>query len=686
MEGTAPADYALLVISDDNICKYLAKGHDGEKPHPLLCSLSRCVWREAFQNHEHCLGTLIKNLNEKLFANITRDEPPAIPDTVPLRLLSQAVDLLRLQAFSSQYGGLGLLPKGVGCLPPNILLQAVSLILSKNAVLPPSIYLPQGVPVTTVPPSVIQNNPDQQQPLQSQHPPQESQQQMEGDALHPITPPSLESIRCFLPASLESDTSSSTTYRTDGINMEDFSRFAHNLRTMNPLKDLQQLKNEPLSPSLPDTGSSSGEHTNRQSNGSLSDNSVPVISDINTLEQHAQSLLSPGQISDLMNMDFESSVGDLCYPVANDTTSMDCNGNSSSVDYNGLNSAKGINGVNSIDMNTEAFLEQFFHDVSVAASSVPFNPDSLLQNPITESSSKSSELEQTITNNNSREDTYLMGISDQLDIDNDTLAQLLNNNCEAEREEVAPQSPLTCYIESLIPIDDSFSPHEDPNNEMVVDNNSEEHTVSVINNFSNGQHMPEETITSAAIMADNGNIDQQWQSRSPNGADGISVLSNTTSNDTVQLVNPLIPTHPITLLGRTRSPVTELTHTTTCYRTISPLPSPSSPSLASVSSLSTVGGESHFDQTDSPSVAELCEMLGESRVIQNSDFSHLSLSDSEQQELIKASIVIQNTMRRCNYNMREKDAALCIERNYRRYREVNPIIIIIIIIIPGNLR
>lgn len=51
----------------------------------------------------------------------------------------------------------------------------------------------------------------------------------------------------------------------------------------------------------------------------------------------------------------------------------------------------------------------------------------------------------------------------------------------------------------------------------------------------------------------------------------------------------------------------------------------SSPSRGSISSLSTCG-DSYFDQSDPPSVAELCELLGDSQNVQNSDFSHLSLS------------------------------------------------------------
>ena len=59
------------------------------------------------------------------------------------------------------------------------------------------------------------------------------------------------------------------------------------------------------------------------------------------------------------------------------------------------------------------------------------------------------------------------------------------------------------------------------------------------------------------------------------------------------------------------------------YRTSSPIPS--SPSLASVSSHSTLSQpEPPFD--DSPSVAELCELMSESPNVRQSDFSHMTLT------------------------------------------------------------
>ena len=59
------------------------------------------------------------------------------------------------------------------------------------------------------------------------------------------------------------------------------------------------------------------------------------------------------------------------------------------------------------------------------------------------------------------------------------------------------------------------------------------------------------------------------------------------------------------------------------YRTSSPVPS--SPSIASVSSRSTVSTHEFFD-SESPSVLELCEMLSESPNVRHQDFSHMVLT------------------------------------------------------------
>ena len=55
-------------------------------------------------------------------------------------------------------------------------------------------------------------------------------------------------------------------------------------------------------------------------------------------------------------------------------------------------------------------------------------------------------------------------------------------------------------------------------------------------------------------------------------------------------------------------------------------PFPSSSSVESESSHSTLSHDTLFDTMDSPSVAELCEMLGESPNAQHFDFAHMTLT------------------------------------------------------------
>jgi len=107
------------------------------------------------------------------------------------------------------------------------------------------------------------------------------------------------------------------------------------------------------------------------------------------------------------------------------------------------------------------------------------------------------------------------------------------------------------------------------------------------------------------------------------------------------------------------------------YRNASPIPS--SPSVASTSSPSTVSmHEMLFDSKESLSVLELCEMLGETSNVQHRDFSHLTLTDSEQHQLLHAAQTIQNAFRKYKnrrLRAREKHAALLIENYYKRYKE-----------------
>ena len=149
-------------------------------------------------------------------------------------------------------------------------------------------------------------------------------------------------------------------------------------------------------------------------------------------------------------------------------------------------------------------------------------------------------------------------------------------------------------------------------------------------------------------------------------------MSSSTESHNLQFANSLLQQPPHLTPVSSQSPRISPMHIPVHYRSSSPIQSPPSPSQASVSSLSTGGGDS-----ESSLVAELCELMSESPNVQQEDFSHLSLSGPEQQELLQASRVIQKTLRRCKerpnsmVTFKEKNAALLIERSYKRYREVS---------------
>ena len=81
------------------------------------------------------------------------------------------------------------------------------------------------------------------------------------------------------------------------------------------------------------------------------------------------------------------------------------------------------------------------------------------------------------------------------------------------------------------------------------------------------------------------------------------------------------------------------------YRNASPIPS--SPSIASTSSPSTVSmHDMLFDSKESLSVLELCEMLGETSNVQHRDFSHLTLTG---QSILLLPIVVSVDRTLCHY-------------------------------------
>ena len=228
MEGTTPSDLALLAISDENLCKFLLKAPDYNQCKSMLTSLSNWVWLAASKYHHSNQSVFFKLLNDKVFSDLIATErvPPVPPNgTMPLLLINQAMELLKFQAFSSQYGNFSLLPKGPGCLPPGLLLQAASYIINNEkqtpVILPPlTVPVTSHLPLTTMEPTYTYTT--------------------ENEILKP---PTLDSIKSLLPEPLdsESDICPTSTSRVEDFNMQDFSRFAQSLRTMNPLRDLEKL-------------------------------------------------------------------------------------------------------------------------------------------------------------------------------------------------------------------------------------------------------------------------------------------------------------------------------------------------------------------------------------------------------------------------------------------------------------
>lgn len=112
-----------------------------------------------------------------------------------------------------------------------------------------------------------------------------------------------------------------------------------------------------------------------------------------------------------------------------------------------------------------------------------------------------------------------------------------------------------------------------------------------------------------------------------------------------------------------------------CGRDTSSSPFPSSSSVESESTHSNISiHDPIFDTMESPSMAELCEMLGDSQNVGHNDFAHMTLTEDEQQQLLGAAKIIQNAFRkyrsRRQMRAREKRAALLIERYYKRYKEI----------------
>ena len=688
MEGTTPSDLALLAISDENLCKFLLKAPDHNQCKSMLTSLSNWVWLAASKYHHSNQSVFLKLLNDKVFSDLIATEkvPPVQPNgTMPLLLINQAMELLKLQAFSSQYGNFSLLPKGPGCLPPGLLLQAASYIIN-NEKQTPVILCPHTVPVTT------------RLPLATTEPTYTTENEI-------LKPPTLDSIKSLLPEPLdsESDICPTSTSRVDDFNMQDFSRFAQSLRSMNPLRDLENLAStsnecqqnqigevqKPVSQvqepvrqvQEPDSWVQESVHQDHISEQlQESDIHVHVDSESSWIS-HSDTELSESFLQQFWNeissatpttstsfLSPESANSFLHTPPTFSTSDhMTLNNELHTLNFT-QSSMPTISPQNPSDtpqhtslLATTTFpqdpssVSPFFPQdpSSVGLSTFPHDPPSFGSHsfPQDPSSVGLSTFPQNPPSLSTSfpQDTLSIGpssfppepLSFDINIDAESLKHLLDT------VEEAPLSPTSRYMASFIPLDDSLI-------------NQEEGDYS---------SLPRTDTNSSCDQGTGPHIDRNDWMESETSYPTNPPINNASS---IPLIQP--PYTPSTT-PNTSSPPPPHGYSET-YRYSSPVPSPSTPSLASVSSLSTAGGESYFDQSEPPSVAELCEMISESPVVQSNDFSHLSLTDSDQQELIRASRVIQSTLRQCKdhtrlSSLREKHAVLCIEKSYKRYREVS---------------
>lgn len=480
-------------------------------------------------------------------------------------LINQAMHLLQLQAQSCQYGNQCLLPKGVSTLSPSMLLKAASYLMHNSQQI---------------------NEEEQPHPSPSVSAPTSQLANVDADFTQPLQPVSIETLKAVLPGELDPDPSL-TDYKDSDFNMADFSKFAHSLISMNPLKDAEHLMHSSSQNQVLETSSTSSQNADNISDSFFQQFLQELTMAPPTSSTHQQMSLDP---QPEFNADSYSNADHTYF-----------NPPASPIDYSLL---EGL------------------------------DPDSLK-----------------------------------------VLLELGNNDGGLVEDESL--SPVSQYMASIRDEVDDHVALEDEScdNHMITDDQVND-TIGPAWNTSVQQQETSVTMATHNLL-DEGSFSTTLLPES-HDLSGDPALG---SGD-LQFANSLLQ-HPVSdkptdlSLSHTPSPLpyAHIPESSSGYHTSSPFQSPSSPSLASVSSLSTAGGDSYYDEP--PLVAELCELLSESPNVQHTDFSHLSLSDSEQQELLEASRVIQNTLRRCKerpsplVTLKEKHAALLIERSYKQYREVS---------------
>ena len=471
-----------------------------------------------------------------------------------------------------------------------------------------------------------------------------------------IHPPSLESLKLVLPQPLDIDSALSSS-----SNMAEVTQFAESLLTMRPLEDAQRLKQQESNTGLntSQTGLDTS-NTSFASSGDIDMSPSDFFSDNfldHFLDELTNGTVPPTHDNDVLGQSvLHTNNESLAMPTLNESLATPTHNGSMPTANEMLHNG----------------LPPPTYDSVIYNGFVPPTQNDMLlptHNQLPVNSARQASAGHALQVDSTHDDYTIAN----LDLDPESLKILMDLYSEGRGDEEAPLplSPTSQYMASL-------NGQETPSNISTFSCDGDE--TSYYGNESVVSTTPtmygETAIsmaTNPAPMAAASSIPMTTSSvpmpTSLSLFGNFSFLGPLERN--LQFANSLLQQPPHLASSISHSPHMSPLHVPPLYRSSSPIQSPPSPSQASISSLSTAGGDS-----ESSLVAELCELMSESPNVQQEDFSHLSLSGPEQQELLEASRVIQKTLRRCKerpnsmVTYKEKNAALLIERSYKRYREV----------------
>ena len=677
--GPPVASTALLAVNDQTLCKYLFSFR-ATTPQSSLNELVHKICRSALELYQRegpvTTATFITYVQKALFpegsdggggggGEVGGDQASLMANVA---LFDQAMKLIQLQRGCPQQV---LLPKGttekmasadVLRAAAILLAQAENKVYSNGQSTPatPTLssvlamvrpLLGQATPTTVLPTQSMQSSsqfmpqvpapPTQVLPTQvplAQLPPtpvtptQTSSE--DSEYLSFLHPPSLDTLKSVLPEPLDIDHSvlamptSSTT-----CDMSELTHFAESLLTMRPLAEAERLQQQ-------ESGQTGLTGTNTSFASSDDVEMIPGSADLlsdNFLNHFLEELTNgvpPTHDNELLGLT-TSQNGGLAPPTQNEMPPTH-----NSTIHNGIAPPSYDSIVYNVPPTQNDLLPPT-HNQAATPNPVP-HVDQTLQPEAAE---------------------YF-----PLELDPESLKILIDlYNEEREDDEVPlPLSPTSQYMASFNGQETSaYGHHGDgtgcPGNEIANPMNSAAYGETAVSVATNLVPMTTNSVPNPVSMATSIPL-----------FGGYNFMSSSTESHNLQFANSLLQQPPHLTPVSSQSPRLSPMHVPVYYRSSSPIQSPPSPSQASVSSLSTGGGDS-----ESSLVAELCELMSESPNVQQEDFSHLSLSGPEQQELLQASRVIQKTLRRCKerpnsmVTFKEKNAALLIERSYKRYREVS---------------